>query len=302
MNSNGVNVDKLVKYDGVFKSGLDIQKSDVDVEQIVKMVGDDPTIIGSQLYKPDLSGLGIYKPSESNGTSLAPTTLHPHGPLDKADETYTDEDGKKCKVYKNDDGSYQVEKSNGFFGRLFGQTEIEQYDANGNLVAKQVDGVTYYYDENGNLTKTTNSKFGSSTVVLYNEDGSIKAEQERKMHANGEGSTTTKREYNEDGSYTQTVTTTHHELNGTSSTTTVQTFDKNGNPTSPAEEVHSHDISNLDIDEDKIKEFFEKYKEKYGSGKFDHDDILNKIKNLMENGASDSDVLAYIEKYTTQSD
>ena len=115
MNSNsGINVDNLVKYDGVFKSGLDIQKSDVDVEQIIKMVGDDPTIIGSQLYKPDLSGLGIYKPSETAGTSLAPTKLHAHGPLDKADETYTDDDGKKCKVYKNDDGSYQVEKSSGF--------------------------------------------------------------------------------------------------------------------------------------------------------------------------------------------
>ena len=302
MNQNGLNVDKLIKYDGVFKTGLDVQKSDVDVEQIVKVVGDDPTIIASQLYKPDLSGLCIYKPSESAGISLYPTKLYPHGPLDKADETYTDQDGKKCKVYKNDDGSYQVEKSNGLLGRLFGQTEIEQYDANGNLVAKQADGVTYYYDENGNLTKTVNSKFGSSTVVLYNEDGSIKAEQEKKLQANGEGSTTTTREYNEDGSYTQTVMNVHHELNGSSSTTTVQTFDKNGNPTSPAKEVDSQNISNLDIDGDKIREIFEKYKEKYGTGNFDHDEILNKIKNLMENGVSDTDVLTYIEKYETQTD
>lgn len=289
--NNGVNVEKLIRYDGVFKTGLDVQKNDVDVEQIVKMVGDDPTIIGSQLYKPDFSGLGIYKPSETAGTSLAPTKLHPHGPLDKADETYTDEDGKRCKVYKNDDGSYQVEKSNGFFGRLFGQTEIEQYDANGNLVAKQVDGVTYYYDEDGNLTKTTDSKFGSTKVVLYNDDGSIKAEQERKLHPNGEGSTTTKREYNEDGSYTQTVTTTHHELNGSSSTTTVQTFDKNGNPTSPAEEVDSMELNNLDIDSEKIKEIFEKLKQNGVLEGISTSAIEEKIHQMTLNGLDAQEIL-----------
>ena len=292
MDANGLNINELAKtYEGVFKTGLEVQDSQVEESQLFDLNSEVSSLNYVGGLKTDMSGL--YKPSSLNGKSLMPTSLHPHGILEKADETYVDEDGNKCKVYKNDDGSYQVEKSNGFFGRLFGKTEIEQYDADGNLVAKQKDGVTYYYDENGNLTKTSQGNMASGTVVLYNEDGSISAESKTQMHPNGQGTTTTVNKYNEDGSYTQTVQTYTYSLHGSETTTTQQTFDKNGNPTSPAEEVDSANylIDDTDVqpmsEEDKkaILEKLQIYSNEVDPNKLKNILILDTLKKYMHSSS-----------------
>ena len=285
MCPKGINSENLVKYDGVFKTGLEIQDKQVLDEQLFDFNGSNNYLAGGMI-QVDKSGL--YKPFPNAGSSLMPTPLHPHGILDKPDEVYTDENGVKCKVYKNDDGSYQVEKSNDFLGRLFGKTEIEQYDANGNLIAKQKDGVTYFYDENGNLTKTSEGSLSAGKVVLYNEDGSIKAESESKLHPNGEGRTVTKKEYNEDGSYTQTVQTMDYSLSGTNTKTTVQTFDKNGNPTSAAEEVDSQSYS-FKFDKEKVDEIMKKIRE--SNPNIDVQLSYEKIGLMLNKGLDSSEII-----------
>lgn len=259
MCPNAINADNILNYDGVFKSGLKIQENSLQEEQLFDLNNQNAYLVGD-MVKVDKSGL--YKPFPNAGSSLLPTQLYPHGILDKPDEVYRDEEGKKCKVYKNDDGSYQIEKSNTLLGRLFGNTEIEQYDANGNLIAKQKDGVTYYYDEDGKLTKTSKGNFSSGTVVLYNEDGSVKAESESKMHPNGEGKTITTREYNENGSYTEKVQVINYSLSGTQTKATVQSFDKNGNPTSPAEEVDSQNYNLVEQNREEIQKIIQEIIEK----------------------------------------
>lgn len=247
MNTNGVN--SIEKLNSEHFSNIGINNS--EVEEALLFDSDDSACV-SQIKPVDTSA--FYTPNSAAGTSLYPTKLNSHPLLSKCDDIYRDEDGKLCRVYKNDDGSYQIEKVRGLgiFDSLFGKTEIEQYDANGNLVAKQKDGVTYYYDSEGNLTKKSErKKIGTDSATLYNKDGSVKAEIEISVNTQGTGFNTTTKEYNEDGSYTQTTTTTTSSFStGTQVKTVKQEFDKNGNPISEPQEVESSydvpKISNTD--------------------------------------------------------
>jgi len=211
---------------------------------------------------PDRFEFGKLK----NDISSPDDRLNSYPATTEPDETYVDKDGKDCKVFYNDDGSYQIEKSSDkLFDKLNGKNTIERYNKDGKLVQKQADGVVYSYDENGNLAKTTRQENGKTIVVLYNEDGSIQKEHETKKNSNGDetgtiksykedgslsheieytktptGGTATSKYYKEDGSYIQLIT---NNKDGEDLTETEQIFDKHGNPIS---EIHEVGLTTID--------------------------------------------------------